>query len=921
MAAHLQGEGRFGEALDCLADLVFPSVLADPPVLDHRVQDLLDECGPAYLVELAEGLGVILGHEESVERWIRNLQKALPLRHNATVPARLTLIAISYMFDVLAHEVEIGEEYPALLADAGVFVAWRLVLAERFREAFAFVPKAESWVAAVHSADAHDLAVAHLRLCRARLVSAYQLGLIEAGQVAFDKAEAIGRGQPRAWTIFSAEFLTRQARRMEAMGRGAEALALADRAVAESAPEDLRDAREVRLDLRANILGARRNYSDAMEELVPGGAAAVAEVNQLILRLEAGQAIADGELRRIAERLALLHDALALDPEMAAATLDLRAKLALSTGNRDLAGELRPELDARAGGSGRAGIEASALSIAIDALAGGSLSESAVVALLCRAPEAVNGLEALLTNRVLFKLAAELPSPPVQEALVGWFRHLARTLAEEGGWEGRLQLLESTRWWYPELEFAAYGLVALSDVAAEADVPTLLHLAIALFSAGHAPAVRVDPVLRQAAHRLAGTLDGQKCFDRLADAVARGHNDRMEAAREALLAALFDAADQPGRVAGCDQSHQPQILYIEARTFLPMPEPEIVVVDTFGEGPRRLMLGETEPLADLIGSVFDHGRLRFDWGRAARLGRILIPYSARHLPAVFGIRGSGLIQAVPFAALPTRDGVPVGEVAVPVLLSGPDSRLDCVTECPNLLGRRMLIVADPDYGAGIVPLTGDTVVHPATGEHMTLDAFWAQVGAMEQSHYRQDVAPLPGSRIEALTTARQMADLLDVEMLIGPNASRHEVLSRLRTNPPAILHMAVHGVGVVENASAAHLKLARGEVIAFDEISLLDLSAVELVVLSACSTMHGGIRRGEGILALAWAFRAAGAKAVISTRWPVDDLASPLAWRAFYESLSVGGDICAALQSAQTALRKSAHFHAPYHWAVYQLIV
>lgn len=922
-ALRLYGDGSFGEALDCLADTVFLSVLADPPRLDHTIRDLLEECGPAYLVGLAEELDVTLGRDESVERWIRNLQKALPRECGPTVPSRLTMVAISYMFDVLAHEAEIGEDYRAVLADASVFVAWRLVLAERHQEAFEFVPKAESWVGDVIQAEAHDLAVAALRLCRARLVSAYELGLAEDGLMAFDKAEAVGRDHPRAWSIFSAEFLTRQARHLAGRGNGAEALALADRAVVESAPGDLMDARMVRLDLRAIILGVRRDYSDAMEGLAPGGRAAVAEVEGLIRRLEAGHGVAPGELPRIAERLALFHDALTLDPERARATLDLRAKLALSTGNRALALELRPELAARTRESGRTGLEATALSIAIDGLVSGSIPTEAVADLLHEAITRVSGFEALLTNRVLFKLAAEAPSGPVWQALAAWFHHLALSLAEETRWEGRLQLLDSSRWWFPELEMAVYGVVALADMEEGEAAASLLRLAVAMFSAGHAPAIRTDRALREAARRLVRTEGGRLLFDRLAEVVASGGDDDITATKETLLASLYGAEDIARQAAGCDAARQPQLLYVETRAFLPGPAPEIAVVDTLSGQPRRLMLDETEPLRDLVESVFDHSRLRFDKGRAAVLGTMLIPYSFHHLPTVFGIRGSGLIQAVPFAALPTQDGTPLGHVSVPVLLTGPDSRLDSVTRPFTPDGRRVLIVADPDYaGADAdIPLAEGEVVHPATGERMALDAFWTQAEQATEGRGRGVAASLPGSRIEALTTAGLMAGRMDVDVLTGPRACRAEVLARLWMEPPSVLHLAVHGTGAVENPSSAHLKLSKGGLIAFDEIALLDLSAVDLVILSACSTMHGGIRRGEGILALAWAFRAAGAKAVISTRWAVDDLASPFVWRAFYGHLLDGGDICSSLLAAQAALRSSPHFNTPRHWAAYQLIV
>ena len=53
------------------------------------------------------------------------------------------------------------------------------------------------------------------------------------------------------------------------------------------------------------------------------------------------------------------------------------------------------------------------------------------------------------------------------------------------------------------------------------------------------------------------------------------------------------------------------------------------------------------------------------------------------------------------------------------------------------------------------------------------------------------------------------------------------------------------------------------------EAEKLDLHAVELTVLSACSTGSGQVYAGEGVMGLSRAFLAAGSRAVIVSMWPV----------------------------------------------------
>jgi CHAT domain-containing protein len=69
------------------------------------------------------------------------------------------------------------------------------------------------------------------------------------------------------------------------------------------------------------------------------------------------------------------------------------------------------------------------------------------------------------------------------------------------------------------------------------------------------------------------------------------------------------------------------------------------------------------------------------------------------------------------------------------------------------------------------------------------------------------------------------------------------------------------------------------------EIGTMDLSGVDMVVLSACDTGLGQTAGGEGLLGVQRAFQVAGARTTVASFWKVDDLVTRFLMERFYRNL------------------------------------
>ena len=111
----------------------------------------------------------------------------------------------------------------------------------------------------------------------------------------------------------------------------------------------------------------------------------------------------------------------------------------------------------------------------------------------------------------------------------------------------------------------------------------------------------------------------------------------------------------------------------------------------------------------------------------------------------------------------------------------------------------------------------------------------------------------------------------------------------------------------------------RDGILTAEEIATLDLSNVNMVVLSACQTGLGDIDPGaEGVLGIQRAFKMAGVQSLLMSLWKVDDNATAYMMQEFYSGLLSGETKHDAFKTAQQKVRNK--YPNPFYWAGFVLL-
>ena len=282
------------------------------------------------------------------------------------------------------------------------------------------------------------------------------------------------------------------------------------------------------------------------------------------------------------------------------------------------------------------------------------------------------------------------------------------------------------------------------------------------------------------------------------------------------------------------------------------------------------------------------------------------PIEARVRSTRVLIVADGVLQYVPFAALPASSGEPlIARHEIVYLPSA--SVLDSIRSRsrPIPANAAAAVFADPVFSRNDSRLTARGSSPPTT------------VRADDGGVYGR----LRFSRAEAeaiSAVAPAAFEALDFE------AAKPNVTGR-NLRQYRMLHFATHG-----SLDAAHPELS-GIVLSLvdkdgkavdgflrlHEIYNLDLDA-DLVVLSACRTALGKEVHGEGLIGLTRGFMYAGASRVVSSVWNIDDRASAQLMSKFYEAMIVRKlSPASALRDAQLFMTRQPRWANPHYWAAF----
>lgn len=272
-----------------------------------------------------------------------------------------------------------------------------------------------------------------------------------------------------------------------------------------------------------------------------------------------------------------------------------------------------------------------------------------------------------------------------------------------------------------------------------------------------------------------------------------------------------------------------------------------------------------------------------------------------------------LLHEFAFATIPVPQLVPRMFAARPVPVSGPDADAS------------LLLVGDVNYG----------------GEPGKAGENSRSLGSITRSAALSGFQPLPSAFDEITSISGRFRrrygnakiDLLDqdqaTEAAFREQAPRHRwihvsthgffappqlnsALDRGPSSPAEATLFDRSGVGGIHPGllsglamAGANLKAAPGNddgILTSLEVSALDLTKVDVAVLSACETGLGRVAGGEGLLGLQRAFQVAGTKTVVASLWKVPDRATMLLMQRFYRNLW------------ESRMTKLAAFHEAQLW-------
>ena len=195
-----------------------------------------------------------------------------------------------------------------------------------------------------------------------------------------------------------------------------------------------------------------------------------------------------------------------------------------------------------------------------------------------------------------------------------------------------------------------------------------------------------------------------------------------------------------------------------------------------------------------------------------------------------------------------------------------------------------------------------------------------RVGCVELNGKVGEFPSLPEARKEVQMIAR----LLGVSPLMGDQATKQEVLTRIQE--VSLVHIAAHGdtergeIAFAPNRSCHEIPKKEDFVLTMEDIAKVGIRA-KLVVLSCCHSGCGKVLKSEGVVGIARAFLGSGARSVLVSLWAINDAATQVFMNTFYKFL-LRDKLSAseALHLSMKKMRESPLYSDIVYWAPFVLI-
>lgn len=278
-----------------------------------------------------------------------------------------------------------------------------------------------------------------------------------------------------------------------------------------------------------------------------------------------------------------------------------------------------------------------------------------------------------------------------------------------------------------------------------------------------------------------------------------------------------------------------------------------------------------------------------------------------------------------------------------------------------IIGNDAVVYGGLKYDTSVEELEEDATLYPEVAENRAFD-FSVNVDSLGVRHAMvSDIQYLAGTKSEAeditATINNRHDSLLVAQSFIGSEGTEASFKS-LNNKQKRIIHVATHGFyytetearqrGLTPSETSQRLRAEdraltrsglffagadnkyQGDfipvgiedgILTAQEISNINLSGADMVVLSACQTAQGE-NTSEGVFGLQRGFKKAGAQSILMSLWKVDDEATCMLMTEFYKNWMGGATKHDALEMAKQTVRSHTEkgWNDPKYWAAFILL-